>query len=78
MGVEVYQRTVGSKIVVGGIYTKMGVSDGGMRHVYAVNNFLKERGRTVVRVNVVNGGELDGGKKSKTHCIFNQRNHQIT
>ena len=51
---EVYQRTIAGKIVIGSIHTKMGVGNGGARHVYAVNDLLEERGRAVVGIDVVN------------------------
>ena len=70
---EVYQGRVTCKIVVSGINTKVGVSNGGTRHVQRVNDLLKVGGR-MVRGDVVseNDEELDG-KKSKTQCIFNQK-----
>ena len=78
MGVKVYQRTVGSKIVVSGINAKMRISNSRTRHVDAVNDLLKEGGGVVVGVDVVNDGRIGWGKKSEMHCIFNQRNQQIT
>ena len=74
----IYQGVVASEVVVGSIETEVGVGNGGMRHIDTVNNVLEERGRAWVGGNVVNGEEMDGGKKSKTHCIFNQGNQQIT
>ena len=59
---EVYQRTVSSKVVIGGINTKVGIGDGRMRHIDEVNNLLKIRGGAI-GVDVVNGGQLDGGKE---------------
>ena len=62
---EVYQRTIGGKVIVGGVNTKMGIGNGGTGHVDAVNNLLKEGRGAVVRLNVVNGERLDGGRKAK-------------
>ena len=70
---KVHQRTVAGKIVISGIHAKIGVSNGGARHIYAVNDFLEEGRRMVVGLNVVNGEGLDGGRKSETPCIFNQK-----
>ena len=76
---EIHQRGITRKIVIGGVNTKVEVGDGRARHVQRVNDLLKIRGRLVERDIVSeNDGKLDGGKKSKTHCIFNQRNQRIT
>ena len=74
MRMEIHQRRVAGKIVVGGINTKVGIGDGGTRHVQRVNNLLKVGGRTI-RGDLIgeNGDELDEGEKSKTHCLFNQK-----
>ena len=79
MGMEIHQRQVARKIVIGGINTKVGIGDGRTRHVQRVNDLLKVGGRTI-RGDLIgeNGDELNEGKKSKTHCIFNQRNQRIT
>ena len=69
----IYQGIVASEIVIGSIETKMGVGNGRTGHVKAVDNLLEERRGTLVGGNVVNGEELEWGKKSKTHCIFNKR-----
>ena len=61
-----YQRVVVGKIVVGHIKTKVGVGNGGVRHVYRVNNLLERtRGEVLVRMNVVNGGNEMGERKAK-------------
>ena len=79
MRMIVYQGIVTSEVVIGSIDTKVGIGDGGMRYDNAVKNLLKEGGRAMVRVDVVNGEGLDGGgKKSKTHCIFNPKSQQVT
>ena len=74
---EIYQRAVGSKVVIGGVNAKVGIGNSRMRHIDEVNNLLKVR-RRMVGVDVVNDGNWMGGKKSKTHYIFNQGNQQIT
>ena len=58
-----YKGSVVGKVIVGGIETKVGISNGGTRHVNAVDNLLEERGRAVVRVDVVNGGNGMGEEK---------------
>ena len=78
MRLKVHQRTVAGKIIVGGINAKMGIGNSGAGHVNAVDNLLKERRRVVVGVDVVNGENGMGEKRSETHCIFNQKNQQIT
>ena len=65
MRMIIYQRTVAGKVIVGSVETKMGVGNSGTRHVYAVNNLLKEGGRVLVREDVVNGGSGMGGRKAK-------------
>ena len=77
MRVKVHQRSVTGEVVVGGIYPKVRISNSGARHVDKVDDLLKVR-RRMVGVDVVNGEDWMGGKKSKTHCIFNQGNQQIT
>ena len=65
MHVRLYQGFVVCKIVISCIKTKVGVGNGGTRHVDAVNNLLEEGGRVVVGVDVVNGEKWDGGRKAK-------------
>ena len=65
MRMEIHQRGIARKVVVRGVNTKMGIGNSGARHVNAVNDFLKEGGRPLIRVDVVNGGRLDGGRKAK-------------
>ena len=79
MRVEIYQRRIACKVVIGGVNAKVRVGNGGARHVQRIDNLLKIRGGTI-REDVVreNDEKLDGGKKSKTHHIFNQRNQCIT
>ena len=74
MGVEIHQGGVVGKVVIGGVNAKMGIGDGGARHVQRVNNLLKVRGGAI-RGDLIseNGERFDEGKKSKTHCIFNQK-----
>ena len=74
---KIHQRTVGSKVIIGSVDTEVGISDGGARHVDEVDNLLKI-GRRAIGGDVVNGEELDGEEKSKMHCIFNQKDQQIT
>ena len=73
MGVEVHQGRVAREIIIGGINTKMGIGDGGARHIQRIDNLLKIR-RRAIRGDLIceNGEGIDEGKKSKTHCIFNQ------
>ena len=53
-----YEGFVIHKVIVGCIETKVGIDDGGTRHVNAVNNLLeKTRGEVVVGVDVINGEE---------------------
>ena len=79
MRVEIYQGRVVCKVIIGGIDTKMRIGNGGTRHVQRIDNLLKVRGGTVGGDLISeNGEEIDEGKKSKTHCIFNQRDQQIT
>ena len=77
MGMEIHQGTVTGEIVISGVYAKGRIGDGRTRHMNAVNNLLKIRGGAV-RVNVVNDEDWMGGRKSETHCLFNQDNQQIT
>ena len=75
MRMEVHQRTVVGEIIIGGIHAKVGIGNGGMRHDNTVNNPLQKKGRkAIVGMDVVNGKGWDEGKKSKTHCLFNQKN----
>ena len=76
---EIHQGGITSKVVIGGVNTKVRISNGGARHVERINDLLKIRGR-MVRGDVigVNDEELDEGKKSKMHYIFNQENQPIT
>ena len=69
---EIHQRRIVCKVVISGVNAKVGIGNGGMRHVQRVDNLLEIRGRAI-------GGdvvseydeELNGEGKSKTHCIFN-------
>ena len=76
---EVHQRRVAGEIVIRGVNAKVGISNGGMRHIQRIDNLVKIRGRTI-RGDVVseNDERLDGGEKSEMHCIFNQKNQRIT
>ena len=73
MRMKVHQGRVTRKVIISGVNAKVGIGNGGVRHVQRVNDLLKIRGRTI-RGDVVgeNSEDLDGEKKSKTHCIFNQ------
>ena len=77
MRVGIHQGRITCKVVVGGVNTKVGIGDGGTRHVQRVNDLLKIGGRTI-RGDLISENDegLDEGKKSETHCIFNQRNQQ--
>ena len=75
-----YQGVVIGEIIIGGIQAKVRIGNGGMRHFDRVNDLLKERRGVVVRVDVVNGGDGMGEKKSEIHCLFNQKrstNHMM-
>ena len=52
-----YQRFVVGEIIICCIKTKVGIGDGGTRHVNSIDNLLKEERRVVVGVDVVNGEE---------------------
>ena len=69
---KIHQRRITRKVVIGGVHTKVRVGNGGTRHVKRVDDLLKIGGRTI-RGDVIgkNNEELDEGKKSKTHWIFN-------
>ena len=79
MRVEIHQGRIARKVKIGGVNAKVRVGNSGARHVQRVNDLLKVRGGAI-RGDLIgeNGEEIDEGKKSKTHCIFNQRNQQIT
>ena len=49
MRVEIHQGVVASKVVIGSIKAKISISDGGVRHVNAVNNPLEKRGGALIR-----------------------------
>ena len=76
---EVHQRRITRKVIIRGINTKVRVGNSGARHVKRIDNLL-EIGRRAIRRDVVSeyGEGVNEGKKSKTHCIFNQRGQQIT
>ena len=65
---KVHQRRVVCKIVIRGVNTEMGISNGGTRHVQRVNNLLKVRGG-VIGGDLIseNGEEFDGERKAKMH-----------
>ena len=79
MRMEIHQIRVSRKVVIHGVNTEMGISNGRARHVQRINNLLKVRGGAI-RWDLIgeNGEEIWWGKKSKTHWIFNQKNWQIT
>ena len=66
MRMEIHQRGVTCKIVIGGVDTEMGISDGRVRHVQRVNDLLKIRGGAI-RGDLIgeNGEEFDEGRKAK-------------
>ena len=76
MGMKIHQRTIGSKIVIGGVNTKVRVGDGGARHVDTIDNLLKERRRVVVGLNVVNGERLDEGRKAKRTAYLTKEDNR--
>ena len=79
MRMKIHQRRVARKIVICGVNTEVGISDGRTRHIQRVNNFLKVRGGAIGGDLIgKNGGKFDEEKKSKMHYLFNQRNQQIT
>ena len=65
MHVRLYPGFIVCKIIIGCIKTKVGVGDGGTRHVDRVNDFLKERRRVVVGIDVENGESEMGKRKAK-------------
>ena len=83
MRVKIHQRRVTRKVVIGGVNTKVGIGDGGTRHVQGVNNLLKIGGR-MIRGNLIgeNGERLDGGEKQKRTAYLtkgiNKSHDQIT
>ena len=77
---KVYQRTVAGEIIIGGIDTKMRIGNGGMRHIDAVDYFLKIGGRTV-GLDVVNDERTKdwmGKRKAKRTAYLTKKNQQIT
>ena len=63
---EIHQGRIARKVIIGGIDTKVGISNGGARHVQRVNDLLKIRGGTIRRDVVGKNDEgLDGGRKAK-------------
>ena len=61
-----YEGRVVGKVIIGGIQAKVGVGNGGARHVNSVNDLLKKTRRgVVVRLKVVNGEEWNEGRKAK-------------
>ena len=74
MRMEIHQGGIACKVIIGGINAKVGVGNGGARHIQRVNNLLKIGGRTI-------GGdvvseydeELDGERKAKCTAYLTQR-----
>ena len=73
-----YEGRIIGKVVISHIKTKVGVGNGGTRHVDGVNNLLKEGGRALVRVDVVNGDDEMRRRKAKCIAYLTKRNQQIT
>ena len=72
MRMKIHQGRIARKVIVRGVNTEMRISNGRTRHVQRINNFLKVGGGEVGGDLISKNNErLDGGKKSKTHCIFN-------
>ena len=63
---KIHQRRITCEVVVSGVNTKVGLGDGGSRHVERINDLLKVGGRAI-RGDVVgkNDEGLDGGRKAK-------------
>ena len=66
MRMEIHQRRVTCKVIIGGVNAKVGISNSGTRHVERVNDSL-EVGGGMVRGDVVseNDEELDEGKEKQ-------------
>ena len=79
MRMEIHQRGITCKVVIRGVNTEVGISDGGARHVQRINNLLKIRRRAIRRDLIgENDEELDGGRKAKRTAYLTKRNQQIT
>ena len=67
---EVHQRRVACKVVIRGVNTEMGISNGRARHVQRVNNLLKVRGGAIRRDLISETGEeFDGERKEKQNAL---------
>ena len=71
---EIHQGGIACKVEIGGVHAKVGVGDGGTRHVQRVNNLLKIGGRTIGG-DVVGeyGEELDGKRKAERTAYLTKR-----
>ena len=71
---EIHQGGIACKIIIRSINPKVGIGNGGARHVERVNDFLEVRGRTIRR-DVVgeNDGKLDGGRKAKRTAYLTKK-----
>ena len=74
MRVEIHQGRVARKVIVCGVNTKVGFSNGRTRHVQRVNNLLKIRGRTIGGDVVGKNSEgFDEGRKAKRTAYLTKR-----
>ena len=68
---KVHQGRVARKVIIGGVNAKVGVGNGGMRHIQRVNNLLKVRGGTIGRDVISENDEgLDGGKEKQNALLI--------
>ena len=76
---KVHQGRVTRKIVIGGVNAKVGISNGGARHIQRVNNLLKIR-RGTIRGDLIgkNGEGIDGGRKAKRTAYLTKGNKRVT
>ena len=75
MRMKVYQRGVVREIIIRGVDTKVGIGNGGTRHMDRVDDLLKV-GRRTVRLDVVNGEDVDEGRKAKRTAYLTKRINQ--
>ena len=72
---EIHQGRIARKVIIGGIDTKMGIGNGGVRHVQRIDNLLKVRGGAIGGDVVSENDEgLDGGRKAKRTAYLTKRN----
>ena len=77
MGVKVHQGRVVGKVIVCGVNAKVGVGNGGSRHIQRIDNLLEVGGR-MIRGDVIgeNGKELDEGRKAKRTAYLTKRTNK--